>query len=645
MRPRSLRHLLGSPRAVLAGAGVLHAALLAYFVDPRLLRPNEPVISYDYALHFYQVRRAVETLRTWGEGFSYDPFVLAGQPAGAVEDLTSKSAELFVLAASTLGAPLAAAFNLYVLLVHLGLPLAGYAAARLFRLRASAAAWVAVLWVVLWHFDSFLHWCWYVGMISWGAASYLAVVVVGLTYRALSQRTAGAYTALALFAAALALIHPFAVMTVVPAVAVMYARDFPRLKRRDHAALWGGALLAASTTLTWIGPALLFRHYIGEVNAFLRPTLSYVVLDYFDLMKDVLMTGQPVRTAFRMLCFVCAFSMIVRWQRRSDDRALVLGVFIGTTVAFAYLAGYEWHLRQTQPYRQIGPAILAAAIAAVALLEEAFEDTARVPWTSTGKALATVGIIAATPRLASTVLQYLPTGLPSRHGPAGIAPYLPVHEPGLVVMGHAAAPEPYRKIKTLLESQPADGGRAVVLDWVLGEYLAATTARPILGGIPQRNVPHADAHPLRQNLVPLGPGDDPLERYFITYAASHFVTMGPPTPLEERTDLFEPPIVFGAYRVYELKSKPSYFAEGSGHVDQSLNLLRVTRARGKRVVLRFHWMETLRCRPGCTVDRVAVPGDRVGFIGVSSPPASFEIYNEYPRAPWAGHRSPSTTMD
>jgi hypothetical protein len=56
----------------------------------------------------------------------------------------------------------------------------------------------------------------------------------------------------------------------------------------------------------------------------------------------------------------------------------------------------------------------------------------------------------------------------------------------------------------------------------------------------------------------------------------------------------------------------------------------VSRRSGEgELVLRYHWLETLRCRPGCELHRVEVPGDRVGFIGVSNAPPDFEIGNSY----------------
>jgi hypothetical protein len=48
------------------------------------------------------------------------------------------------------------------------------------------------------------------------------------------------------------------------------------------------------------------------------------------------------------------------------------------------------------------------------------------------------------------------------------------------------------------------------------------------------------------------------------------------------------------------------------------------------VVLRFHFLETLVCRPGCAIAREPLSHDPVGFIRVAAPhPADFEILNAY----------------
>jgi hypothetical protein len=100
--------------------------------------------------------------------------------------------------------------------------------------------------------------------------------------------------------------------------------------------------------------------------------------------------------------------------------------------------------------------------------------------------------------------------------------------------------------------------------------------------------------------------------------------------LDHRRDLLEPAESFGVHRVYRTKHEPSYFLRGGGRVAaQQINGVRIEDAAGQDVVVRFHWMETLRCRPHCTLERFNVPHDRVGFIRVPKPPQQFEIYNSY----------------
>lgn len=618
-----------APHHLLFGlAVVLQVALLLYFAPWRLLASTTPISTYDYGLHVYQVERADAAFRQFGHLWSYDPFVLAGQPAGVVEDLTSKSVEVFATALGRLGIPLGFAFNLYIVLAHLGVPFAGWAAARLFGFERVVAAVTALSWVLLWFFDSFLHWCWYVGMISWGASSYLTVLVLALAYRAMTDLRPSMFGLLAVTAAGLTLIHPFSVVTVVLPLALCYVMALRRLTWRAHAMLWGGAALAASTVLVWIGPALRFRHYIGDVDAFMRPTLPYALYDALDLYLDVLMTGQPMRTLLRFTALAGAAVVLIRWRKERDARFWPLFALIGGCVLIAYTSGYLWATRQTQPYRQIGPATLAAGLVASPLWTTSLSPTALRSLQKQSKLVLGFAVLVLAPRFVQTVLQYLPTLLPAR--PMTSGPQAPPEELPLIVLGHSGPEKSYRDVTAYVESVHHDRGRVVALDWALGEYMATRSTVPVLGGIPQRNVPHVDAHPLHRDFRPKKNGDDPLARYLETYAVGYLITVGAWGPLDNARHVLEPLAIFEEQRVYRVKREPSYFAEGQGRIAaQRLNEIRVASASGARVVLRFHWLETLKCEPNCKVLRVPVPDDRVGFIGVERPPPEFRIYNAY----------------
>jgi hypothetical protein len=121
-----------------------------------------------------------------------------------------------------------------------------------------------------------------------------------------------------------------------------------------------------------------------------------------------------------------------------------------------------------------------------------------------------------------------------------------------------------------------------------------------------------------------------LKNYLERYAVGWVVVDGEFGPLDVRRDLLQPAESVGGFRIYRARAEPSYAARGNARISsQSLNSINVTDVTGPELVLRFHWMETLRCRPGCTIERAPEPFDRVGFVRVRNPPPAFEIYNGY----------------
>ncbi|HVU02196.1 MAG TPA: hypothetical protein VHE30_10600 [Polyangiaceae bacterium] len=619
-------------RAVLAVAATVHLGLLWYFVPLRVLFAKQPFVTFDYALHVYQVDRAVRAFRDSGHLWSWDPFTLAGHPAGALEDMTIRALELFVIAAGKAGVSTWVAFDVGVLLVPLGLPFAAWASARFFGLSRLASAVTVLAWVLAWHFDSLLHWFFYVGMISWGAASYLSVLVAAAMYRATTRHDASSYVVLGLLATLATLVHPFAPLVLVPTSIALYARAFRGLAFREHGALLLCAACAASTVLTWIGPALRFRHLVvGRIDLFLMPDPSYVVSDYLGLLRDVLQTGQPVRTAFRTAFFVLALISLFRLRRSRDARTLPFALLVLSGVSLAYLGTYSGALRQTQPYRNLGPSIFAAALVGAELVVE-IARTRELRQDARSRAALLLGAVAVVPVLGGTMLGYLPTLLPG--GPKLGDPPRELARPGReldpVVMGHDGPSPEYAAVARYLHETVGTSGRVAVTDWALGEWLVAFADVPILGGIPQRYVPQALAHPLRADFTPRSAGDDPVARYLSDYAVAAVVTSGPLGPFDARPDLLLPADGFGPYRIYRTTRTPSYFAVGTGSVRvQALNRIVVAKEGTGDVVLRFHHLETLRCRPNCELVEEKRPGEQASFIRVRNSPAAFEIENAY----------------
>jgi hypothetical protein len=621
-------------RGGLVAVATLQGLLLAYFAPLKTLLQGVPLIAADYSLHYYQVRRAIAAFEQSGELWGYDPLVLAGQPAGIIEDLTSKGTELAVIAMGGLGVAPGLAYNLLVLSTWLAVPWLGFLAARLFELSRWQAVAAALLWVLLWSFDSLLHWSWFIGMFSWTFASCLAIVLLGLLHQTLSRgRSLAMFLPVALVASVIAIAHPFAVISVAPACIALYAQRFRELSRAQHGLLWGAALLAAMTCLVWIFPTLRFSHYIGDVDTFFNAKLQFLFFDFFDILHDPMETGQPVRTMFRMICFAGAAVMLLAWFREKDRRALPLAVLLVSTILCAYLASYTWIGRQTQPYRQLVPAMLAAAIPTAALISRlaAGRFPPRLSWR--GATFALLAAVIILPRIGQSIAFYMPDLLPTRYtfieGEVQEPALVGVNEPKPDRYALLPVTKTYADMKSWFEENHQGRGRIVVQEWPLGEYLAADSELPILGGFVQRPIPHADAHLFGLQHDGYLPGAE-LADYVKRYAVGWFVIYTHPQPLHNRNDLFEFAAVIEDMVIYRVRHEPSYFMRGSGTIESAaLNSIKVNDAVGDDIVLRFHWMESLRCRPDCTVEVESIANDRVGFVRVKNPPSSFEIYNDY----------------
>ena len=626
------------PRALLAGALILHLGLVFYFAPPETMLTADPIYAIDFSLHVYQVDRAREAMEGWGEFWSYDPQVLAGHPAGALEDLTSRGMELFVIGLTALGVNQAVAFNLFILLIHLLLPLCGWFTARLFGLGPWERGSVVLLWVLLWFLDSFFRWTWYCGMISWAGASYLAPLLVAMVYQVVERERPILWLAAAPLAALLVIVHPFASFAAAPACAAIYLRRVRELGFKQHLGLALTLGLVVGSNLGWLVTAAHFSHYLTELKSFLMPPMYGLVHEYLDLLRDPWDNGAvPTRTAFRFLCLAAGLTGLWRWRRVQDPRLLPLGLMGLGLLLVAYSGRLLPFLGKTQPYRQIMPALFFFALPGAVVLVDSVRELRWRRLNQAARFLLLLGLVLVIPRVVRTLMVTIPELIPERprqvpgQGPVGprLEPLTGSHTVPFGALKHRATPPHFKRIRTWLEKNHGGRGRVLVQDWVMGEYLAWSSDLPLVGGLEQRAIQHADAHLFQKyptGKVPkewLGP-------YLERYAVGFVVVKAVMPDLEWQKEHLKFMVLIDSHRIYSTTNQPSYFLRGEGKVvSQGLNSIKVQGAAGPEAVLRFHWMDTLRCRPGCKVERFSLAGDRVGFIRIKDPPPKFEIYNSY----------------
>ena len=139
-----------------------------------------------------------------------------------------------------------------------------FVSARLFGLARRGALLAAGMGSLLWFFDSFSHWCWWVGMVAYAFASYLCLLPLALFYRWLQDRRSWQAVAAALSLGLVHLVHPYSFFILAAPMLALWAYHWRRLGPRGHLAVLG---IAATTVamnawpswMSWLGWSSLVR--------------------------------------------------------------------------------------------------------------------------------------------------------------------------------------------------------------------------------------------------------------------------------------------------------------------------------------------------------------------------------------------------
>ncbi len=606
-------------------------AVLAYFGGRELL-VDRPVAGLDFDTHIHQAWRVVEGLRGWGRSWVWDPRLLAGFPTGTIFEADNIGWSVWTWVLVECGVAQGLAFNLFVVAAHLGLVPAIYVSARLFELSPRAALGAAAAAVALWAFDSWLHWCWYVGMVAYAMAGWLWLLPLGLFVRWWRRRTTGAAIGAALLMAVCHLVHPYSFFLLVTPMAVLYVGGARQLDRRGHLVVWGIAGFTVLANLWWLVVAAQWWPWILDSSFFGRRSLLALPLDIFGLLDDPAVTGIiATRANFRLLYTAVGLAGVVTWWRRGDGRAAWMGATIVVLGAFAYLGGAT-PLGHIQPYRHTGPMALLAIMPAAALVETAWREGWVRSWPGTAKKVCGGLAVVTMLWLAQDVLYFTARSLPA------VKPLPHGDKVFFSALGHLP-PVTYGytnwhrdDVAAWVRAHDDGQGRFLVEGWSWGEQLAWKTDAQIMGGFIWRNLEHSWANLLRrrpQGIV----GQPELGRYLATYGIRWVVVATPrlQAPWWDSYSQIELVATLHPFRFYRVKAKTHLLQPPVGTVEVATNRIAVHGTDpATDVLLRYHWADVLRCEPGCTIERVSIEGDRVGFMRVPAPhPADFTIVNRY----------------
>ena len=251
---------------------------LFFYFGGAFLFSDVPYAGLDFDTHITQAYRVVEGLEGFDRTWVYDVQLLAGAPNGVIFDADNKGWSLVTYGGKQLGFSQGFSFNLFILAAHAGVVPLVYAGGRLLRVGPWGSLLAAAFAVLYWNFDSWSHWCWYVGMIAYGLASLVFVLPLGFFYRWSDERKPWQLVATALSLAVAHLVHPYTFFILVFPMLALYVRAFPSVRWRGHLGVFGVVACVLLVNAYWLIDAARFWHYILDSSLFANtgPKLSLI---------------------------------------------------------------------------------------------------------------------------------------------------------------------------------------------------------------------------------------------------------------------------------------------------------------------------------------------------------------------------------
>ncbi|NRA00819.1 MAG: hypothetical protein HRU01_30395 [Myxococcales bacterium] len=601
---------------------------------------HRPIAFDDYALQFYYGWLGSGFLAEHGTTHGYDPHFMAGYVKMPLYYPSSKPYEYALLVQTRwLGVDPARAFDNTVFAMLALLPVLAWGAARLFGMPPVEQMLVVAFSVVpnalvpLAGTYSILE---AAGMVPYVFAAFLSVWVVALMSRFLETQRVVYGVVLAVAAPLLFLCHLTAGFLVFVPFGVLYAAAFRRAARTTHAALWGILFLTVAFNWIWLEGYFMYGHY-AELGDFYTEGGK----DHFAPPGGWLAPFQVdvPRPRWLALCPpLFGIAGLVLWRR--EGRTARWWIF-APQIAFLFLVTYYGvHVGLSS----IGPSRIALPLGLYLFFPAAH-------------ALC-VGIAALHGRLSAMT--------PARwnFAPSAVATAaLGLVFAGLVVSGDVGDRlfRPY-SIPELESRAGYDAVGRGLLDWLRartdasGRLLHEETDRlshryygthmpaliPLEAGVPLANGPAPHAL-LKNNYLRFIAGTfrgrrlgqvafDEMSNHLALYNVRWVLTWSPAAgQYFGRHPAMRPVGSYDKFTLFEVRGSPSYVMHGRANVEASPNRIALSKVATDDgvVMLKFHWLESLRTDPPREITPVMQLDDPVPFIQITDPPAEIVVYNAY----------------
>jgi hypothetical protein len=586
---------------------IAHGLGLAAYVNWADAIGNAPFHYTDYATHYAAVD-AVSHFLVGGRLWGYSPYFHAGFAEGTLFDIDNKGIELGSYLLSRLGLSLPHAFNTVVLILMACAPFAIYVTARLLGFSVAGAGLAQWMMLGIWYGDGSVRWMWQGSILAFASAALGSLLVSAAFWKWAASGAAGGWLNVVIWFGLGPLMfwlhaEAFVILAVTLGAGTMfYGRRWPRYA---WLVLFGWATFVIILNWPWLGPNFRFLYTLATTPD-LQGGLSQLRYD---------LTAPHV--LLRLAILAMALFGLALWRKSGAAWWRVVAVCIGAWLVLAYAGGYVG-LGALQPYRFILLVLGLATLPAAGWLAGLWSQAPRAAVLAL-VALAAVGAL--------PLYRARPQGLRQVDG-----------TPSDLLSG--PQPAEHAVCQTLAGLDLA-AGRVMTNDWRLGAWLPTCSGAQVIGG-PYSSVwtqfNHANADQERvfgQRVATITKADlsTVLAQYNVHWVVVNTAFRNWENLVDwdqEHPGMFAPLAKHGPFQVMTVADPSSWFFEGAGAVHAAYNRIIIRGATPGGIILKFHWLASLRTEPALPIRPVYRGGDPIAFIAVDNGGlADFEIVQSY----------------
>lgn len=578
---------------------LLHLSILLYSFPVREILSPYAITYGDFTHHFYACIKVSHFLSRFGKTWGYDPFFMAGYPAGIAMSLDNKIAEIFVWAGAHFFSP-EIVYKLFILITYLSLPIVLYLAALNFNISRGDATLASLLGVLYWFLDPAIHNFWYFGMNSWAVVSFLGIYVISLFYEFL-HHSDGTFFILTFWGALIFYFHPLSFFILIAPMLLGYLVNIKKLDKKKHWLILAFVGIVFVANLPWFAPLI---HNLDALDS-PRNISRYVFASGFRhfLAEFVFDQSKLVPLALgsrrlQMIIYLFGGYGLYLWGRRDRRFWFIFSQVLFLFPLLYFMGRFEFG-QSLQSYRFVSPFVFFMIIPAIVGIRDLIEYF-RIQHTR-GKLLLGILMLLLIPTLTSSAYESTKFG---------IIPATMNESEKDIVKGLKECTDRSGRILFHLEhfryfpaNLPLFMEREFIGGFYTQIYLKHGFANFMLGSLFMK----------KTSTIPLSQLKKYFDLYNIKWVSTHFT---------EYFDRFPDYLInkrsMGNRYFYEVNREPSFFLKGQGEGKADYNEIAIKNASPGGVILKYHWHKDLVTEPPLPIRRHMAMDDPVGFIEVDN---------------------------